>query len=181
MSRKIAKKKRRTFAIFVEGGKGGSEDLYFSAFKHQQWVRDLGFKLDVIPCKGLDKLLEKAFKAKHEGKSLSDYYKVAFVLDKDHITRERFDKLLKMDYIIGFSNPKFEFWLLAHFEKQLQENYSDVEKSLKKYILDYHKKHPKIAHLAKIYAQAIENIADKNTPNFDEVCTSVGSVIQEIF
>jgi len=179
MSRKIIKKRKEVFAIFVEGDKGGSEDLYFSALKHQQWVRDSSYRLVIIPCKGLDKLLGKAFKGEHEGESLSDYDKVAFVLDKDHITKEKFNKLLKLDYIIGFSNPKIELWFLAHYEK-LQKNYTDVEKSLKKYMPQYHKTHPEIARLAKTYDQAIQNIGRKNNPNFNEVCTSVGAIIQEI-
>ena len=171
------KKEQRTFTIFVEGD---SEMMYFKALNQQQWVRNSKYKLNLIRCKNHDELLKIAFgEKKYQRKKLSFFDKVAFVVDKDHMTRERFDQLLKMDYAIGFSNPKFELWLLAHFEK-LQENYPNVEKNLRKYILGYHKTHSQIAYLAKKHDQAIQNVGEKNKPKFDKVCTSVGSVIQEI-
>ena len=89
---------KKIFAIFVEGAKGGSEDLYFSELNRQQWVCDSSYKLKIIPCGGVNKLLDKAFKGEHEG----------------------------------------------HCHK------------------------------------AIENVGQRNIPNFDKVCTSVGKVIQEI-
>jgi len=183
MSKKF---KKKIFAIFVEGEEGNGEEFYFSELNQQQWVRDSKYKLKVVSCKGINKLLEdKAFKGQHEGKSFSEnkYDKVAFVLDcdKKNISKNKLNKLLNMDYIIGFSNPKIELWFLAHFE-EIQLSYSDVEKSLKNHIPDYHKKkkHPKIVGLAKSCDQAISNVGNKNTPSYDNVCTSVGKVIQEI-
>jgi len=166
MSRKI---KQKIFTIFVEGD---SEMIYFKALNQQQWVRDSKYKLNLVRCKNHDELLKIALRGKYDRKNLTAF-------DKDHMTSEKFNKLLQMDYIVGFSNPKIELWFLAHYEK-LQADYSDIDKSLKRYISDYYKTHPQIADLAKNYAQAIQNVGKKAIPNFDVMCTSVGSVIQEI-
>jgi len=173
MSRKI---KQDIFAIFVEGE---SEMIYFKALNQQQWVRDSKYKLNLIRCKNHDELLKIAFKGKHGRKDLDNYNKVAFIFDKDHITKEKFNKLLKLNYIIGFSNPKVELWFLAHYEK-LQTSYSDVEKKLKKYFPDYTKTIFKIASLAQSYEKAIENSTSVSNPDFDQICTSVGKIIEEI-
>jgi len=169
-------KKNKTITIFVEGR---SEEIYFKALNQQQWIRSSNYKLDVKHCKNHDESLKTAFSGEYERVKLKDLYKVAFVVDKDHMTQQKFTKLLKTGYDIGFTNPKIELWFLVHYEK-IRESYSCIETSLKKYFPDYREASKKIADLAEIFEDAIRNAKGRSIPNFDEISTSVGTVIQEI-
>lgn len=175
MGRKI----KQVFTIFVEGF---SEEIYFSALKQQDFVRQSNYKLEIINCEGLNHLLDAALKDRFYKKQIKDSAKVAFVFDKDHLTKQQFEQMLATGYIIGFTNPQFEIWLLAHFEK-LRMNYADVFRDLKKYIPEYsenNKTTRKITDLIRDIDRAIENSRDFSTVKYDEVSCSIENVITEI-
>lgn len=172
MGRKIKKE----FVIFVEGA---SEELYFLTLNQQEFVRKSSYKLVVQNCQGLDNSLAVALEGKKYKKLLNASSKIAFVFDKDHLSQEQFNKLLGNPNIIAFSNPKFELWLLAHFEK-LRVNYTDVLIDLKKYIPDYSKKSNQIADCAKVSHKAVENTVNFRELSYVKICTSVAEIIEEI-
>lgn len=165
---------KKVFTIFVEGR---SEEIYFNSLKQQDLVRKSDYKLMIINCEGLDKLLDIALNSKYQ-KQMRDSVKIAFVFDKDHLTREKFDQM-RPKYLIGFSNPQFELWLLAHFVK-LKASYSDLILELNKYLPDYQKNSFKIADLASDYQKAIENSLAFNLLSFDELGTSIPRLFAEI-
>ncbi|MCL1935767.1 MAG: RloB family protein [Defluviitaleaceae bacterium] len=133
---KNIRKIKEFFEIFVEGE---TEEIYFDALKQLNEFRNSNYKLKIINCKGQSNLLKIALAGKNGKKPLSS--NVAFIFDKDHISKQEFDKLMEKKYTIGFSNPKFELWLLAHYEEILPaKSYSSVENDLKHSFPNYSKK-----------------------------------------
>ncbi|GFH41476.1 hypothetical protein Hs30E_00270 [Lactococcus hodotermopsidis] len=171
--------KKKIFKIYVEGK---SEVLYFGALKQLDEFRSSAYKLDIEDCKGLDNLLKILLEPTKKKKvELEKFAKIAFIFDKDDLTLEQFNKINRLHhtYQIGFSNPKFELWLLAHYES-LNANNGSVDDKLKKHFPEYKKGHFKISDLARNYQTAIDNSKDIRQVNFKSECTSLVAVIEAI-
>jgi hypothetical protein len=169
--------RKLTFLIYTEGL---SEAMYFQSLNQLDFVRKSKYKLEVENCKELDKLCKIALDpTRQERKRMKEVAKIAFVFDKDHLTMELFQKMLATEFIIGYSSPQFEVWLLAHFDR-IRSSYSDVLKSLSEFIPNYTKSSLKISDLAKDYSKALKNLEGMDNAKFDEVCSTVGNVIKEI-
>ena len=108
---------RKIFVLAVEGSK--TEPQYFAIFNDQNSVirvNCLKSKHDSAPPQVLARM-EKHLKK--EGLKKSD--EAWLVVDKDQWTDEQLSQLYQWsqqadNYGFALSNPKFEFWLLLHFE-----------------------------------------------------------------
>lgn len=108
---------RKMFLLAVEGSK--TEPQCFAIFNNQNSViriRCLKNKHDSAPLQVLDRM--KAQLKKEELKSTDEAW---LVVDKDQWTDEQLSQLHQWaqesdNYGFALSNPKFEFWLLLHFE-----------------------------------------------------------------
>lgn len=173
----MVKRTKEKFLIFVEGD---SEELYFSALKQQDFVRASKYKLDIINCGGINKLLDIALKKKHYKKELKETNKIVFVVDKDHMTLEQYNELVnKNNYIVGFTNPQIELWFLAHFEK-IQDSTVNIISELNNHIPKYYKTHPKISELVIYWERAEDNLKNHSNLRYEEICCNLGSVIRSI-
>ncbi len=79
---------------------------------------------------------------KEKGLNKSD--EAWLVVDKDQWTDNQLAELgrwakKKVNYGMALSNPKFEYWLLLHFEDGKNATTSNCDKRLKKYLPDYDK------------------------------------------
>jgi len=173
----MRKSSKKTFLLFVEGS---TEAVYFESLRQLTEFRNSDYKLVVENCEELNNLLQLTLNpTARQKKKIDSASEVGFIFDKDHLGFNDFQKLLSKYKRLGFSNPKFELWLLAHFEP-LKEQYGDVIKSLENYLKNYEKAEYRIADLAKSYETAISNSEKFNSLKFDEVSTSVALVILAI-
>lgn len=132
---------RKMFVIAVEGVK--TEPEYFAIFNDQQsvlWVNCLKGGCDSSPPQVLNRmnsyLKEKGLRSTDEA---------WLVVDKDQWTDEQLTQLHvwaegRDNYGFALSNPKFEYWLLLHFEdgNGITSSY-DCTVRLKRYLPDYDK------------------------------------------
>jgi hypothetical protein len=108
---------KKLYVIVTEGAK--TEPQYFSMFNHD----DMLFRIKCINSKDASappKLLGIMKKFLGE-ESLKDTDEAWIVIDKDSWTNEQLQSLLdwsksKENFGFALSNPKFEYWLLLHFE-----------------------------------------------------------------
>ena len=169
------RQKKKIFKIYFEGK---SDKIYFEALRSLDIFRNSNYKLDLEDLKGQGNLLKKL----NSGEIYKNFEKIAFIFDKDNLNSNEINP--HESYIIGFSNPKFEVWLLAHYTKKIKDAYLNnttlLDKDLDRYIPNYKKADPRISDLAKTYEIAIGNIQGKNELDFEKVCTTVDNVIKEI-
>jgi hypothetical protein len=136
--------KRRYRNLFIIAAEGQTEIQYFNIFNNRQSVMHiecLKGKKDSSP----DQVLKRMVKRLVEEK-LRESDQAWLVVDKDEWTNDQLQQLynwsIKSDkYGFALSNPKFEYWLLLHFEDgkgiESSRNCSD---RLERYLPDY-KKH----------------------------------------
>jgi hypothetical protein len=133
---------RRLFVVSVEGIK--TEPDYFNilkVFQPKVEIRILAEKFHVAP----DKVLQRVQQfIRNNGLRSTDEAWV--VVDKDQWSDEQLEKVfkwsnLKLNYGLALSNPKFEFWLLLHFEdgKGIATS-QDCSTQLKRYLPHYDKR-----------------------------------------
>lgn len=132
---------KKLFLIATEGTK--TEPQYFNMFRHSNNI------VDVRCIKGSSKSAPKyvlnTMKSYLKKINLRKDDEAWLVIDKDMWSdsqiKELFDWTKKnIKYNLAVSNPKFEYWLLLHFEEGKNANTpsSCVEK-LRKYLPDYNK------------------------------------------
>lgn len=132
---------RKVFTIFLEGEK--TEDCYFTALKGMNQA------VNIIIKKGDKKteptqVLNRAKKyIKQNG--LSKNEQVWLVIDVDGRPENSFRECFEWEknnakHNLAISNPKFEYWLLMHFESGNDvKNANDCTNKLLKYIPNYEK------------------------------------------
>ncbi len=132
---------RKIFVIAVEGAK--TEPQYFSIFNNPQSVlkvKCLKGKNRSSPPQVLKRMNEFL---KKNGLKKSD--EAWLVVDKDQWTDEQLSQLhawsqTESNFGFAFSNPKFEYWLLLHFEDGNNILSScDCSDRLKRHIINYDK------------------------------------------
>lgn len=150
---------RKLFILAVEGNK--TEPQYFGLFNNQNSVirvSCLSGKHDSAPPQVLSRM-EKYLK--NEGLRKSD--EAWLVVDKDQWTDAQLSQLHRWsqqnsNYGFALSNPKFEFWLLLHFEDGQGVTSSQMcTQKLKRYLPDYDKG----IDVRKISDSMIENAIDR--------------------
>jgi len=132
---------RKIFILSVEGIK--TEHLYFARFNNENSVvrlKCLKGKHDSSPPHVLARMESYL---KEEGLKASD--EAWLVVDKDQWTEEQLSLLYQWslraaNYGFALSNPKFEFWLLLHFEDGNGVSSSNIcTQKLERYLPGYDK------------------------------------------
>lgn len=107
---------RKLFVIAVEGAK--TEHQYFAMFNDRSVVRVycIESRHDSSPSQVLKRMVDQLKK-----ESLKESDEAWLVVDKDHWSDEQLTPLHQWtrhakNYGFALSNPKFEYWLLLHFE-----------------------------------------------------------------
>lgn len=170
---------KQTCHILVEGD---SEDIYFNALRQREEFKSK-YQITVENCSGQDKLLNVALNREKRNELQSKYDRVIVVLDKDHATREELRRLCECfgENNVGFTNPKIEYWLLAHLEV-VYDNYSaqSVDKKLLKKLPNYKKNSPRIADFIDKLDDAIKNTKNVTRIDFDNSSTNLALIIQSL-
>lgn len=132
---------RRLFVISVEGVV--TEPQYFSIFNDFELV----IHVDCLKCKNESSpihVLQRMKKHLRETK-LRNFDEAWLVVDKDQWTDEQLTKLHAWsqeqdNYGFALSNPKFEYWLLLHFEEGTNISSSrECSERLNRYLPEYQK------------------------------------------
>lgn len=108
---------RKMFIIAVEGIK--TEPQYFDLLNDDKWVIRVKCLKNIYGSDPQNVLKSMGMYLKKEG--LKDSDEAWLVVDKDDWTNEQLSDLLEWsqsheNYGFALSNPKFELWLLLHFE-----------------------------------------------------------------
>lgn len=132
---------RKMFVLAVEGVK--TEPQYFTLFNNQQtviWVHCLKGGQESSPPQVLKRMENHL---KREALRSSD--EAWLVVDRDQWTDQQLDQLYawatqRANYGLALSNPKFEYWLLLHFDDGIGiRSAQDCTNRLRRHLPDYDK------------------------------------------
>jgi len=132
---------KKLFFIAAEGVK--TEPIYFGIFTDETSIVHVSYlkgKHDSSPPQVLKRMTDHL-----KNKELKSYDEAWLVVDKDQWTDEQLTQLYQWslqqeNYGFALSNPKFEYWLLLHFEDGVGIKSShDCTDRLKRWIQDYDK------------------------------------------
>ncbi len=132
---------RKMFVLATEGSK--TESQYFAIFKNQDLVVHIRFLKGGFNSAPLQVLARMRNHLKKEGLKSSD--EAWLVVDRDQWTDNQLSQLHEWaqeadNYGFALSNPKFELWLLLHFEDGSGVNNSKTcFQRLKRYLPGYDK------------------------------------------
>ena len=179
-SRPIAKRRyKNLFIVSTEGCK--TEPIYFSFL--DRLVDSI--HIEVLPtrrghCTPSDVFERALKKAKSKG-PLMKGDEVWLVIDRDNRPAETIEKVInscnREKYNFAVSNPKFELWLLLHFEfppARTINTSQDCTERLRKYISNYEKSHFDVSKIISNVNKAIER-AEGNYSDFDPLSDSTGT------
>ncbi len=192
--RKIPKKKRRSFSrplgerrykkmflLSVEGEK--TEQQYFNMFNDRDslvHVRCLSKRNKNAPRQAL-KVIERHIKK--EGLRKND--EAWIVVDSDQWIDEQLKELFewskrKPNFYFALSNPKFEYWLLLHFEDPGGVSFRECSEKLKRYIPDYDKGIEARHFPEKKIREAIERAKQKDSPQCEMWPVTTGTTVYRL-
>lgn len=177
---------KKLFIIATEGAK--TEPEYFEIFNTQNnpdktiKVRCLSHRKDSAPEQVLQRM-EKCIRKS----SLRGGDDAWVVIDNDGWKQADIKKLylwsqISSLYNRGFalSNPRFEYWLLLHFEEGKDVNRKNCDERLRKYIPDYDKSiKPKLFPQESI-EQAIRRAKLRDTPSCEDWPRGVGTTVYRL-
>ena len=135
---------RKLFVIATEGSK--TEPNYFTILKRLLSKTQIDIKVLKSNHNSDPSHVLKQMKAHLKKNSIKLSDEAWLVIDKDQWTDEQLNKLYEWkkepaNHGIALSNPKFEYWLLLHFEDGNNISSSkDCSERLKKHLPDYDKK-----------------------------------------
>jgi hypothetical protein len=131
---------RKLFIISTEGAK--TEPQYFQLFKNQQAL----ISVKCLKCddKSSPQFILKRMERYLKLKGLKATDEAWLVVDNDQWSEIQLRELylwsqLKANHGLAVSNPKFEYWLLLHYEDGVQITSVDCSKRLMRYLPDYNK------------------------------------------
>ncbi len=132
---------RKLIVIATEGSK--TEPQYFSLFNNQESV----IKSYCLKCRhdSAPPNVLKRMKNYLENSGLRSTDEAWLVVDRDHWTEEQLDQLYHWseqaeNYGFALSNPRFEYWLLLHFEDGCGiAGAQECSDRLKRHLPDYKK------------------------------------------
>ena len=117
--RSAYRRQYRKFVISCEGSV--TEREYFNRLQTLCWN---GVILDVLTDRNANSPLQVLERIRNYGKSLSARDELWCVVDKDQWTSDQLNALIAWQHEpspvfrgVALSNPKFELWLLAHFQE----------------------------------------------------------------
>lgn len=134
------KELKTVFLIITEGEK--TERQYFNHLKEFPIIeKTINIQCPKIKQNSPKKLLKKM---EQKIKELNDNDQAWIVCDKDEWTEEQLSKLFEWTKTspkcnLAVSNPKFEYWLLLHFEDGKGITKQNCLEKLRKHITDYDK------------------------------------------
>ncbi len=158
---------RRLFLIATEGYK--TEPQYFQSFN----TRDALIRVKCLKEKNKsapEQVLER-MKDRIQQERLKKSDEAWLVVDKDQWTPEQLSQLQQWsqqatNYGLAVSNPKFELWLLLHFEDARGISSSrDCSERLARYLPEYGKGHVETEKLKSRVKEAIQRAKGKDTSN----------------
>lgn len=167
---------RKLFVIAVEGAK--TEPQYFALFNDNHSVIRVNCikgKSDSSPPQILKRMLDYLKQAE-----LKPSDEAWLVVDKDQWTDVQLQQLhtwsLKGEnYGFALSNPKFEFWLLLHFEDgKGVANSRECTERLQKYLPDYDKSINVRKISQDMIDAAIQRAKQRDTPHCEDWPRTVG-------
>jgi len=173
---------RKMFVLATEGSK--TESQYFEIFKD----RDLVVHIELLKEKGNSappQVLERMRKyLKRENLQSSD--EAWLVVDKDQWTDDQLSQLHEWaqeadNYGFALSNPKFEFWLLLHFEDGSGVNNSKTcSQRLERHIQGYDKGIDARKMLDSRIEKAIERAKKRDTPACHDWPRNTGTTVYRL-
>lgn len=133
-------KYRKRFLIAVEGQK--TESQYFNMFNNKKAIITVKCINNGCGSSPLDVLTIMKQRLVKENLGSSD--EAWLVVDKDQWKEEQLNKLHEWaksqeNYGFALSNPKFEYWLLLHFEDCGVDSPNKCDEKLKRHIPNYNK------------------------------------------
>ena len=181
--RKGERRYRNFFILAVEGNK--TEPHYFNLLNDENStikVKCLKKGIhDNAPLKVLARM-KKYLKAEELNKSDEAW----LVVDKDQWTNEHLCQLYEWsqqsdNYGFALSNPKFEFWLLLHFEDGAGiSNSKDCSNKLKKYLPSYDKGIDVKKISDEMIEQAIKRARLRDNPPCSDWPRSIGTTVYKL-
>ena len=156
---------RKLFIIATEGVK--TEPAYFGMFNNQKTM----IRVKLLPSKHRTSPPQVLKRAKdyvtQERMKKGD--EVWLVIDRDQWTEDQLADVFMgcriFDFNLAVSNPKFEYWLLLHFEDGNDVNSSrDCSHRLRKHLPNYDKVNLEISKIAPGIADAIQRASAKDFP-----------------
>ncbi len=173
---------RKLFVIAAEGAK--TEPQYFAVFNNQ---------LSVINVKCLrgrhqssPPQILKRMEVHLRRESLRASDEAWLVVDKDQWTDEQLSQLSawaekRDNYGFALSNPKFEYWLLLHFEDGEGISSSrDCSKQLQRYLPEYDKGIDARQFTSERIAAAIRRARQRDNPSSIDWPRSVGTTVYRL-
>ncbi len=174
------KRYKKMFVVASEGAK--TEPQYFkmlntvSSVVHLKCLKN---KHNSSP-EGVLRLMKGHIKS--EGLKNTD--EAWLVIDRDSWTEQQINQLYswslqEANYNLALSNPKFEYWLLLHFENGSRVSSMNCSERLKKYLPDYNKDIQENKIKSKI-PQAIERAKEKDSPECQDWPRRIGTTVYRL-
>lgn len=171
---------KKLYLLATEGTE--TEPQYFSMFNDDQNI----FKVKCLKCRhgsAPPKILSELKKSLHE---LNDGDEAWVVVDKDQWTEEQLQLLYdwsceKEQYGFALSNPKFEYWLLLHFEDgHGVGNSKECTQRLKQHLPNYSKGKLELSKINPGIADAIERAKRKDNPQCQKWPQITGTTVYRL-
>ncbi|MDA3837868.1 MAG: RloB family protein [Candidatus Delongbacteria bacterium] len=172
----------KLFILSVEGQK--TEPEYFSLFDNRGSIiriKCLKSKKKSSPLQVLNRM-QKYIKDENLFKTDEAW----LIADRDEWTDNQLKQLHdwseeKDNHGFALSNPKFEYWLLLHFEDgKGVKNSKDCTKKLKKYLPQYNKGVDVNQISDKMILAAVKRAKGKDQGSFEERLNSIGSTVYKV-
>lgn len=173
---------RKMFVLVTEGRK--TESQYFEIFKDRNLAVHIEFlkkKGDSAPPQVLEKMRNYL---KRRGLKNSD--EAWIVVDKDQWTDNQLSRLHEWaqeadNYGLALSNPKFEFWLLLHFENgKGVSNSRTCSQRLERFIPGYDKDINARKISEDMIKKAIERARKRDTPACRDWPRNTGTTVYRL-
>jgi hypothetical protein len=173
---------KKLFIIVTEGVK--TEPRYFALFNDRKSiikVKCLKGKSESSPPQVLRRMTKYL---RQESLMKSD--EAWLVVDKDQWTDEQLERLLRWEqgsdnYGFALSNPKFEYWLLLHFEdgEGISSSRACSER-LKRYLPNYDKDIDSGKIIQGMIAKAIQRAKQRDNPPCTDWPRGIGSTVYRL-
>jgi hypothetical protein len=172
---------RKVFVISTEGSK--TEPQYFGMFNNQDTViqiKCLYRDTDSSPQEILKRINHYL-----KREDLRRNYEAWLVVDKDNWSESQLTQLsdwAKSNESYGFalSNPRFEYWLLLHFEDGHTISSATLNRRLKKYLPDFDKGNVEIKKLEPGIQAAILRAKQKDFPPCQDWPRKTGTTVYRL-
>lgn len=170
---------RRIFLISPEGMV--TEPQYFGMFSGKTFtVKVLQNNHKSAPIQVLQKA--ESYMLKHKLKPGDEVW---LIIDRDTWPEKQLESVFsachKQGFNLALSNPRFEYWLLLHFDNgDGIATGKDCKKRLKRYLPHFEKGHVEIEKLEPFVKDAISRAKQKDTPPCNDWPRTVGTTVYRL-